>query len=275
MRTWPSPRTRLTSRAFRQRPEAAGVPHRIGLRFSDLKMERTPRSKCSANGRCPSGTEHSQTPLGDSQTMRAFLPSDWRYSTDTASSRHAVATGAGAASRDSNVTSKVEQTLFGIQLREADYKGVRAVRASTSPMHNLRKRAKVERSPAKIRSAAPVGCIPNRLHRREKRGLASAVLTDQKGKWCQARGLSLVEAAEIPQPDLPELTEAHDHPLSPRVRPKIYQPKRLHPLGPHRVELPNPRRLRVQVAVELSEARAPGGDIRLPLALLFLAELHD
>ena len=87
--------------------------------------------------------------------------------------------------------------------------------------------------------------------------------------------LSLVEATEIPQPDLPELTEAHDRPLSPRVRPKIYQPKRLHPLGPHRVELPNPRRFRFQVAVELSEARAPRGDIRLPLALLFLAELHD
>ena len=170
---------------------------------------------------------------------------------------------------------EIEQTLFGIQLREADYKGVRAVRASTSPMHNLRKCAKVERSLAKIRCAAPVGGIPDRLHRREKRGLAGAVLTNQKGKWCQARGLPLVEATEIPQPDLPELTEAHDRPLSPRIRPKIYQPKRLHPLGPHRVELPNSGRLRFQVAVELSEARAPRGDIRLPLTFLFLAELDD
>ena len=170
---------------------------------------------------------------------------------------------------------EIEVTLFAIQLREADCKGVRAGRASTSPMHNLRKCTKVERNLAKIRSTAPVGGIPDRLHRREKRGLAGAVLTNQKGKWCQARGLSLVEATEIPQPDLPELTEAHDRLLSPRVRPKIYQPKRLHPLGPHRVELQNPRRLRFQVPVELSKARTPRGDIRLPLALLFLAELDD
>ena len=60
-----------------------------------------------------------------------------------------------------------------------------------------------------------MGGIPHRLHRGEKRGLAGAVLADEEGEGGEARDLRLAEAAEVPQPDFPQLAVAHDRPPQP------------------------------------------------------------
>ena len=59
-----------------------------------------------------------------------------------------------------------------------------------------------------------------------------------------------------------------------RVRPKIHQTNRLDASRPHFVELTDPGRLGFEVAVELSQAPAPRGDVGLPLAFLFVAEFE-
>ena len=93
---------------------------------------------------------------------------------------------------------EIDETALRCALGEADPERMCALRPSALPMHDLRKRPEIERVLAKVRVPAPVGGIPHRPHRREERGLAGAVLTDEERERRQGHGLPLAEAAELP-----------------------------------------------------------------------------
>ena len=110
---------------------------------------------------------------------------------------------------------EVDEASLRGRFPEADRKGLRGFSASTAAVHDLRERAEVERGLAKIRVAVPVGGIPCRAHRGQKRSLAGAVVTDEKRERRQASRLLLAEATEVLQSQLPELTLLHVYLLTP------------------------------------------------------------